>query len=482
MAVVQPWYAPSTAIDGRAAGEGAGEAQREVVRLAAGVDEEHGAERRRDERREPIREPRQALVEEARVRVEQPERAGGGRGHARMAVAEHGHVVDHVEVGAAVGVVEVLAPAADQLRRARRRTPAGRARRRAGAARAGPRGRAAARRRRRRAGGRGPGTARARRPARPAARVRGAGRAARARAARARAAAGLRRGADRAERRTRRDRLARSHARARSRPGGARSAARPRARGAAAAPPPRAARPRPRTARCTVAPSPANTSTPRWTVAGSLRVRRRVRADPRLAPAPDGHVARRHRRGGGEPRRRAPAALGERLASRPEVDRHRPATAGLDERRRREEAAQLRGAGVRLEPAGGAGHRLRQLGRDGEQGGEPGPGDLGRVDDVAVVRLEDALERAADGAGGGPSEHEREQRGQLGVGQRERVVEAPGQVPDRDRRVVARARDRGDRDRELADAVGAERVAEVDQRRMAPAGPRGRAGRGCCTA
>ncbi len=193
-------------------------------------------------------------------------------------------------------------------------------------------------------------------------------------------------------------------------------------------------------------------------------VRRRARADPRLAPAPDGHVARRHGRGGGEPRRRAPAALGERLASRPEVDRYRPATAGLDEGRRREEAAQLRGAGVRLEPARGAGHRLRQLGRDGEQDGEPGPGDLGRVDDVAVVRLEDALERAADGAGGGPSEDEREQRGQLGVGQRERVVEAPGQVPDRDRRVLARSRDRGDRDRELADAVGAERVAEVDQR------------------
>ncbi len=467
--------------DGCAAGVGAGEAQREVVRLAAGVHDEHGAERRRDERREPIREPRQALVEETRVRVEPPQRAGGRRGHARMAVAEHGHVVDHVEVGAAVGVVEVLAPAADQLGRpgvehllgVRDGAPAQREQVRGVA----PRG-----------GGvdaeQGGGVRAQREPRGPQGRPRASGKRVERRERELHVHVGrqdIAGWADRAERRARRDRVARLH--------GGRD--------------PGQAEPEARAAGGLVAQEQLRRRAPldharvrgahRRSLAGEhvdaevdggrlAGVRRRARADPRLAPAPDGHVARRHGRGGGEPRRRAPAALGERLASRPEVDRYRPATAGLDEGRRREEAAQLRGAGVRLEPARGAGHRLRQLGRDGEQDGEPGPGDLGRVDDVAVVRLEHALERAAERrwrrpvrgrAGTARSARRRSagaRRGSPRSGPRSRPP-GPRSLP-RPRRPRPRARRRG-----RSGACRRSRSA-----RMAPAGPRGRAGRGCCSA
>ena len=69
------------------------------------------------QRREALGEARHRLVEEARVGVQEPQLAHGGRGHARMAVTDRRDVVDAVEVGAPVCVVEVLPQPAHHLRR-----------------------------------------------------------------------------------------------------------------------------------------------------------------------------------------------------------------------------------------------------------------------------------------------------------------------------------------------------------------------------
>ena len=100
-----------------AAGGDPGEAEREVDGLAAGVDEEDPVERGGKQRGEPLRVLRHHAVEEARVRVEQPELAVRGRGDGRVGVADDGDVVDRVDVRAAVRVVEDVAGAADELRR-----------------------------------------------------------------------------------------------------------------------------------------------------------------------------------------------------------------------------------------------------------------------------------------------------------------------------------------------------------------------------
>ena len=93
------------------------EAQREIVGLRSARDEEHALERRRQKPGQPLGEGRHALVEEARVRVEQAHLALRGRGHARVAVADDGDVVDAVEVGTGLSVVEVLAHASHDLGR-----------------------------------------------------------------------------------------------------------------------------------------------------------------------------------------------------------------------------------------------------------------------------------------------------------------------------------------------------------------------------
>ena len=103
----------------RAPGRRAGESQREVVGLRAGRDQEDALERIGQQRRQPLGEARHALIEEARVRVEQPQLARRGGRHARMAVADAGDVVDAVEVGAGVRVVEVLTRARAPSRAAR---------------------------------------------------------------------------------------------------------------------------------------------------------------------------------------------------------------------------------------------------------------------------------------------------------------------------------------------------------------------------
>ena len=53
----------------------------------------------------------------ARVRVQQPHLGDAGLDDARVGVADVGDVVDEVEVGAAVGVVQVRALAADDVER-----------------------------------------------------------------------------------------------------------------------------------------------------------------------------------------------------------------------------------------------------------------------------------------------------------------------------------------------------------------------------
>ena len=175
------------------AGVGARQPQRQVVGLAAGADQEHPLERRRQQLDQPLGEARHALVEEPGVGVEQAQRASGGCGHGRMAVPEHGHVVDHVQVGAAVGVVEVMAPAAHDLRRAGGSRAPARRPAPGGAARAGRRGRAAAPPPRRRAAARDRGTAPARRRAETASPIPARDRTAPATAARAGAAPAARR-------------------------------------------------------------------------------------------------------------------------------------------------------------------------------------------------------------------------------------------------------------------------------------------------
>ena len=91
--------------------------QGELVRLAAAVDEEADLEVVRQQRGQPLRVAQDQLVEVARVRVEDAHLGGAGLDDPRMGVADVGDVVHAVEVGPAVGVVEVRALAADDVER-----------------------------------------------------------------------------------------------------------------------------------------------------------------------------------------------------------------------------------------------------------------------------------------------------------------------------------------------------------------------------
>ena len=94
-----------------AAGGGHGQPQRQVVGLGAGVHQEHGVQRVGQGGRQPLGQLHHGFVVEPRVGVQPPPLPGHRVGQAGMAVPEHGHVVDHVEIAAAVGVEHVLAPA-----------------------------------------------------------------------------------------------------------------------------------------------------------------------------------------------------------------------------------------------------------------------------------------------------------------------------------------------------------------------------------
>ena len=111
VAPVQPWYAPRTARTSSLPVAVAREPQRQLVGLGAGVDQEDGVERRREARGERLRELDHCGVQEPGVGVEPPKLPRDRGLDGGVAVAEHGDVVDDVDVGAAARVHEMVAPA-----------------------------------------------------------------------------------------------------------------------------------------------------------------------------------------------------------------------------------------------------------------------------------------------------------------------------------------------------------------------------------
>ena len=99
------------------AGRGQGDAQGQVVGLGPGVDQEDGVERVGQQRREPLGELDDGGVVEPGVGVEPPQLPVHRVGQPRVTVAQDGDVVHRVQVHPAVGVDEVLAPAALDPRR-----------------------------------------------------------------------------------------------------------------------------------------------------------------------------------------------------------------------------------------------------------------------------------------------------------------------------------------------------------------------------
>ena len=99
-----------------AAGRRHRQPDRQIACLRTGVDQEHGVQRVGQGGGEPLAELDDGLVVEPRVGVQPAQLAGGGVGDARMGVAEHRDVVDHVEVDPARRRHQVVAPAALDLR------------------------------------------------------------------------------------------------------------------------------------------------------------------------------------------------------------------------------------------------------------------------------------------------------------------------------------------------------------------------------
>jgi len=91
---------------------GPGDAQREVVRFAAGVREEDHLQRRREGLPETFRIVGELAIEVAGVRVEESGLAGDGVRDPRVRVPHVSDVVDHVEVVPSDIVVEAGAAAA----------------------------------------------------------------------------------------------------------------------------------------------------------------------------------------------------------------------------------------------------------------------------------------------------------------------------------------------------------------------------------
>ena len=92
------------------AGRGPREPERQLVRLAARVDEVRDLERSRQRGDQALGVVEDGRVEVARVRLEQGLLASRRLDHPRMGVPDVGDVVHEVEVRAAVRVVEVARP------------------------------------------------------------------------------------------------------------------------------------------------------------------------------------------------------------------------------------------------------------------------------------------------------------------------------------------------------------------------------------
>jgi hypothetical protein len=102
-----------------AAGREACDPPREVVRLAAGVQEEHAVESGGGHGREKsFGELDRCLVEVSAVGVEPPELGCHSCRDGRVGVPEHRYVVVGVEVGATVGAVQLDPASGDEVDRA----------------------------------------------------------------------------------------------------------------------------------------------------------------------------------------------------------------------------------------------------------------------------------------------------------------------------------------------------------------------------
>ena len=109
----RPAVVPAGQTDGVLAGrDAADDAQGEVDGFAPRVDEEHGVERLGQQLDDALCVGDHAVIAEPRVRVEQPELPAGRSGDPGIAVPDDGDIVDHVEVGPARGVDQVVTPAA----------------------------------------------------------------------------------------------------------------------------------------------------------------------------------------------------------------------------------------------------------------------------------------------------------------------------------------------------------------------------------
>jgi hypothetical protein len=100
-----------------AAGVRAGDAEREFVGLAAGIDEVADAEWRGEKRSEALGITIGVVVEIARVGVEDAELILDGANDASMRVSDEGNIIVDVEESAAGVVEEILLPAANDFQR-----------------------------------------------------------------------------------------------------------------------------------------------------------------------------------------------------------------------------------------------------------------------------------------------------------------------------------------------------------------------------
>jgi len=91
---------------------GPGQTNRQVIGLRAAVDQEHPVHALWRQRQQALGELGNCRIVKARVGVEQRPLPSRHLSHARVAMAQHGHVVEHVEVGSALHIDQVVTPAA----------------------------------------------------------------------------------------------------------------------------------------------------------------------------------------------------------------------------------------------------------------------------------------------------------------------------------------------------------------------------------
>ena len=86
------------------------EPQRQIACLRTGIHQKYGVQRFGQHRGEALAELDHRLIVEARIRVQPAQLPGRGLGDPRMGMAQHGDVVDHVEVAPARRGHQVVTP------------------------------------------------------------------------------------------------------------------------------------------------------------------------------------------------------------------------------------------------------------------------------------------------------------------------------------------------------------------------------------